>query len=65
MSLRTKIHYELLVDVKCPYCGKNQNKQLKNWKYGSVEVTRCQCICGKSFNRYKSPKKTWTIPKQK
>jgi len=65
----------------CPFCGKNQSeKPEKSWSYGKliekhtdekitlgakVSCSRYLCACGKKFNYYKSPKKTWTIPKQK
>ncbi len=41
-----------------------QDKEpLKTWKYGSFNVSRFQCVCGKKFNLYTSPKKEFTIPK--
>ena len=51
---------------KCPFCGKNQKKEIKKWNYNKVEAARYACVCGKSFNFYMTSKgKTWTIPKPK
>jgi hypothetical protein len=52
-------------EIKCPFCKKKQGKSIKNWKYGSIDVNRFQCKCGKFFNFYKGTKSTWTIPKTK
>jgi len=53
-----------LADPSCPFCKAKQKKPIKTWKYGkSVDVSKFLCECGKKFNFYKSPKRTWTIPK--
>lgn len=52
--------------TKCPFCGREITKKpLKTWKYGSFNVSRFECVCGKKFNLYTSPKKEFTIPKNK
>jgi len=52
-------------EPKCPFCNIIQKKSIKNWKYGSVEVDRYKCNCGKFFNFYKGEITNWTIPKGK
>ncbi len=54
------------VKVGYPFCSEEVNtKPLKTWKYGSFGVSRFECVCGKKFNLYTSPKKEFTIPKMK
>ena len=57
----------IVFEPKCPYCHVEQNgESIKNWEYGvGVTVNRFMCKCGKSFNYYKSPNMTWTIPRGK
>lgn len=55
----------MLDEVKCPFCGKQQNRNpLKTWRYvPSIKVSRYKCSCKKIFNYYDSPKGSWTIPR--
>ena len=58
----------MLTDIpKCPYCGKNQSKEEKKWRYNdNIEAALYLCKCGKNFNFYITSKgKTWTNPKPK
>jgi len=68
------------MEILCPFCFKKQKqKPKKSWRYGklikkrtemgtkwigTIYCSRFKCSCGKSFNFYKSPKTTWTIPKK-
>jgi len=67
------------MEVKCPNCENIQKqKPLKSWNYGKMIITRTvegtqwgpsincsryECKCGKSFNYFNSLKSSWTIPK--
>lgn len=55
----------MIFEPKCPYCHTEQiDKSTKSWEYGvGVTVNRFLCKCGRTFNYYKSPNMTWTIPK--
>lgn len=63
----------------CPFCNaKQKQKPIKSWSYGkiiqrhedngnmwgaAIKCSRYKCECDKIFNFYKSPNKSWTIPK--
>ena len=50
----------------CPLCNrKNNEKPIKEWKYGQIDVKRFKCKCGNLFNFYQNGIKNWTIPKAK
>jgi hypothetical protein len=52
--------------IACPRCNSKQDKKpFKTWKWGTVNVERFECKCGKPFNLYTLKEKTWTIPKRK
>jgi len=49
----------------CPFCSNKQNhKLIKEWYYGIAKVSRFKCKCKKSFNYYKNPQRSWTVPKK-
>jgi len=37
--------------VKCPECGKEAKKPIKEWNLGKVRVKMYEC-CGKKFREY-------------
>lgn len=53
--------------VICPVCTtESTSSPLKNWQYGKYAVTRYKCDhCHSKFNYYRSPEKTFTLPKSK
>ena len=57
----------MLLAKQCPFCEEPQEqKVIKNWKYGKVSVERYQCTCGEKFNYYITENgKKWTVPKPK
>ena len=57
----------MIKEPTCPHCNTIQKGEpFKSWEYGfEVYVKRFKCKCGKTFNYYKGPYMTWTIPKRK
>ena len=54
-------------NVSCPLCNKESaSSPIKTWQFGKYTVNRYECSsCKSKFNIYKSPQKTYTIPKSK
>jgi len=38
--------------VKCPKCGTNVPKSVKDWNYGIFHVNMYKCDCGNQFREY-------------
>jgi transposase-like protein len=51
----------------CPVCNQDvSTNPFKSWKFDKFEVKRYECQnCKSKFNLYRSPTRTYTIPKSK